>query len=449
MVVLGLGSNLGDRESYLRRAVSLLARGPHAPLSRARLSRVYSSDALVPPGAPRSWRRPYLNCALVGETRLNPHKLLRRTQEVERLLGREPAERWAPRRIDIDILWWEGITVDSPDLRIPHPGILERSFVLQPLRDLVPDATLEGTTFGAHATRPSSDDGTRAEPAPQADFKVQWPRLMGILNVTPDSFSDGGRYQNASAAATQAERLLDEGAEILDVGAESTRPDGVPVPEAEERARLAPVLTTLEELRSRRPFRLSLDSRNPRTVAWANGYGLDMINDVTGFSDSDMLAVARESDADLAFMHSLSVPVVKGEFLPDDRDPVEVLLQWGRDRLELFDRHGIHPSRLFFDPGIGFGKTTAQNWKILREIDRFHELGTPLLVGHSRKSFFRDVIDAPARERDGVTVDVSVDLARAGADVLRVHNVAAHTRRFQESFARDMTHATAVPVGGR
>lgn len=437
MVVLGLGSNLGDRETHLKRAVNLLARGPDAPLSGARLSRVYTSDALVPERAPQSWRRPYLNCALAGETHLEPRELLRWIKDVERHVGRETGKRWAPRVVDIDILWWEGVTVAAPDLHVPHLEILRRSFVLEPLRDLIPDTIHEGATFREHAERSVTRDGIGVSPAPEADFRIRWPRLMGILNLTPDSFSDGGCHQALGDAVAQAEHLLDGGAEILDVGAESTRPGAAPVSDAEERARLGPVLEALADLRRRRPFRLSLDSRNARTVQWALGYGLELVNDVTGFSDPEMRAVAARSDVDLAFMHALSVPVVKGEFLPDDRDPVELLLEWGHERLEVFDREGIRRSRLYFDPGVGFGKSTAQNWTILNEIERFHALGIPLLVGHSRKSFFREVTNRPAHERDEVTADVSVRLARAGVETLRVHDSVVHTRRFRMELARD------------
>ncbi|MDZ7780217.1 MAG: dihydropteroate synthase [Gemmatimonadota bacterium] len=445
MLVLGLGSNLGDRETHLKRAVNLLARGPDAPLTGARLSRVYTSDALVPDGAPEAWRRPFLNCALVGETTLDPEALLRRVKQIERTVGREAADRWAPRVIDIDILWWSGVTVDRPELQVPHPGLLERSFVLEPLRDLVPDAVHEGASFREHAARVAGTDPRPAGPSPESDFRVRWPRLMGILNVTPDSFSDGGRFTDAGTALAQAERLLDGGAEILDVGAESTRPDGVRVPVAEERARLRPVLDALQDLRRDR-YRLSLDSRNPETVSWALERGVDIVNDVTGFADPALVDVVSGAEVDLVCMHSLSVPVVKWEFLPEDRDPVEQLAEWGRERLEALRRKGIPSRRVYFDPGIGFGKTTAQNWTILSEVERLHSLGAPLLVGHSRKSFFRSVTDRPAPERDEATVEVSLDLARRGVEVLRVHDPAAHTRRFREEFARE-GDAPSSPVG--
>ena len=136
MVILGLGANLGNRAIHLKRAVSRLSRGCEAVLHGVKLSRIYESPALTPSGAPAAWDLPYLNCALSGETTLEPGALLRRVKEIERSLGRRDHERWAPRVIDIDILWWDGNEVRSDGLTIPHPEILRRPFVLEPLRDL-------------------------------------------------------------------------------------------------------------------------------------------------------------------------------------------------------------------------------------------------------------------------------------------------------------------------
>ena len=153
MVILGLGSNLGNRTIHLKRAISRLSRGCDAVLEAVKVSRIYESPALTPQGAPATWDLPYLNCALCGETTLEPVALLRHIQELERSLGRQDHERWAPRVIDIDILWWNGNEVRAEGLTIPHPEILTRPFVLEPLRDLIPDATLEGETIETQAGR--------------------------------------------------------------------------------------------------------------------------------------------------------------------------------------------------------------------------------------------------------------------------------------------------------
>ena len=449
MVILGLGGNLGNRAIHLKRAVSRLSRGCGAVLHGVRLSRIYESPALTPSGAPAAWDLPYLNCALSGETTLEPGPLLRRVKEIERSLGRQDHERWAPRAIDIDILWWNGSEVRCDGLTIPHPEILRRPFVLEPLRDLIPDVILEGGTVEAHATRVgsrASTAGERMRPAihsPEADFEVNCPTLMGILNVTPNSFSDGGRFMKPEAALGHARRLVEAGAGIIDVGAESTRPDGAALDPETEWQRVEPVLDGLRELQEelrppgpRNPFQISIDSRNPLTVRSALGLGVDLLNDVTGFRHPEMLEIAEGTDVPLVFMHSLSIPVVKGESIPRDRDPVEFLIAWAHERLAEFDRRGIARHRLIFDPGIGFGKTARQNWRILEHVERFHDLGIPILIGHSRKSFLEVVTDKPSAERDAETLAVSQGLTKKGVEILRVHDVKGHATQFRRHHSR-------------
>ena len=468
-MILGLGSNMGNRAIHLKRAISRLSRGCDAVLRTVRVSRVYESPALTPGGAPADWNLPYLNCALGGETSLEPGALLQHVQELERTLGRRDHERWAPRVIDIDILWWSGREMRAEGLTIPHPEILKRPFVLEPLRDLIPDALLDGETIETHAGRaqapaaavrasaaqvgasageiPGANAGALhagelpfpAHHSPEADFEVSAPTLMGVLNLTPDSFSDGGLFMEPDSAVAHARRLVGEGAGIIDVGAESTRPDGAAVDAATEWARVEPVLNGLQQLREelqppgpREPFRISIDSRHPSTVRNALGLGVDIVNDVTGFRDPEMLEIAQGTEVPLVFMHSLSIPVVKGESIPHDCDPMEFLLAWARERLARFDRHGIRRHRLVFDPGIGFGKTINQNWHILEHVERFHDLGIPLLIGHSRKSFLETVTSKPSAERDAETRAISRDLALRGVDILRVHDVKGHMALFRQ-----------------
>lgn len=441
MVILGLGSNLGDREAHLKRALNRLTRGTDAPLGDATLSRVYESPALVPDGAPRDWNLPYLNCAVMGRTRLDPLALLAAIKGVEATLGRADDARWAPRPIDIDILWWPGMERASGDLVIPHPELHRRPFALLPLADLAPDDVLNGVPFRDHPLLASPSAGSEtAVHATESELRVRFPELMGIVNVTPDSFSDGGRHERPDAAMEHAKRLLAGGATILDVGAESTRPGGDAVDPAAEWIRLEPVLEGLKKLQrdpELRPFRISLDSRNALTAARALDLGVDYLNDVTGFSDPAMREVAQGADAELIFMHALSIPVKRREYIPEDQDVIGVLSDWASDRLEVFDKAGIALHRLVFDPGVGFGKTPAQNSEILRRVAELHDLGLPLMVGHSRKYFGDIVAETPWEERDARALQVSDHLAEVGVEILRLHEVANHDRRFRERFSAE------------
>ncbi len=404
-------------------------------LHNAELSRVYESPALTPDGAPDQWDLPYLNCAVAGEPLVDPETLLGRIKEVEEALGRSQGERWAPRLIDIDVLWWPGREMHTEALEIPHPEILHRAFVLEPLGDLVPDDILEGRSFREHAERLAGDAAAGAFHSLEADYRMRYPELMGILNVTPDSFSDGGQHARPEAALEHARALVLAGAAIVDLGAESTRPAGEKVDHDEEWGRIEPVLHGLNALKQEYSFRVSLDSRNPRTVRRALDLGIDIINDVTGFSDPAMMEIAQGTDLPLIFMHSLSIPVVKGEFIPRDGDPVTFLREWGRAKLAEFETNGIAHQRLIFDPGIGFGKTSQQNWQVLGRAEELHDLETPFLIGHSRKSLFETVTDKPSEERDPETLPVSDRLVEKGVDILRVHDVGLHEAHFRNRFA--------------
>ena len=430
----------------MRKAPWCLCRGSEAVLQAVKLSRIYESPALTPVGSSPSWDLPYLNCALAGETDLEPEALLRHAQQVEKFLGRQDHERWAPRAIDIDILWWDGRELRSVDLTIPHPEILTRAFVLRPLCDLIPDVHLDGETIEVHAARVKAHAFAAEQPpvvhSPGADFAVGCPTLMGILNVTPNSFSDGGRFMEPEPAIEHARRLVEDGAGIIDVGAESTRPDGTAVDPATEWLRIEPVLEGLRGFQKERrspggadAFRISLDSRNSSTVRSALEVGVDVLNDVTGFRDPGMMEIARSTEIPLVFMHSLSIPVSKGESVPDGLDLVEFLLGWARERMVEFDENGIDRDRLIFDPGIGFGKSTRQNWRILEHVGRFHDLGIPLLIGHSRKSFLEAVTDKPSVDRDAETLTVSRGLAAEGIEILRVHDVRGHAVLFRGHMA--------------
>jgi 2-amino-4-hydroxy-6-hydroxymethyldihydropteridine diphosphokinase/dihydropteroate synthase len=429
--VLGLGSNSGDRLRYLREALFFLRN----TVKVLEVSPLYESDALLPEGAPSGWDLPFLNLVLVCETDLGPLLLLEKLKEIEKQLGRNLRGRWAPREIDIDILLMESGTFTSESLKIPHPGLYERPFVLLPLRDLVPEwklplpQTSRKDELRTISVREYVQKWRSKLPGP-IPFNTRrstehLAQLVGIVNLTPDSFSDGGLFFNSGPAIRHCSDLVQSGVGILDLGAESTRPGAEPVSPEEEWARLRPVLESLGN-----PVTLSIDTRNPKIAYDSLRLGANWINDVSGFQNPEMIEAVIESKADLVFMHSLTVPASRTELLPSRADPIQELLDWAQTRISELEFKGISKKRLIFDPGIGFGKTLEQTWEILRNLRKFHSLGVRILVGHSRKSFFNSLVPTPipAHERDLETAILSAELARSGADYLRIHHPESQTR---------------------
>lgn len=246
------------------------------------------------------------------------------------------------------------------------------------------------------------------------------PQWMGILNLSPDSFSGDGGVGDALA---RAEALVNAGADVIDIGAESTRPGATPLTHDQEWARLAPVFAALAAAPWRQHVRLSLDSYRPETVRAALDHGIDIINDVSGLQSPDMLAILRESACDIVTMHALTIPADKAVVWPDSVDPVAEILAWKTHVTARALAAGIAPERLWFDPGIGFGKTPHQSLALVLRARELVESGGRWLYGHSRKSFLTLFDDAPAANRDPLTRAFSAVLAQAGVGMLRVHEV--------------------------
>ena len=252
------------------------------------------------------------------------------------------------------------------------------------------------------------------------------PSIMGVLNLTPDSFSDGGAFLQRDAALAQFERLVADGADIIDIGAESTRPDAIPLNDEQEWARLQPVLEQIIQQPSRHKIKISIDTRHAQTAASALAMGVDIINDVGGLRDAPMRAVLAASACDIVVMHALTIPADKAAVWPSETDVVEAIMAWKSDVMTLATGTGIDPNRLIFDPGIGFGKTAEQSLALVTHAKEIIGQGGRWLYGHSRKSFLTLFSDVPAPERDALTLAFSAQLATAGVDALRVHAVAEH-----------------------
>jgi dihydropteroate synthase len=246
------------------------------------------------------------------------------------------------------------------------------------------------------------------------------PRLMGVVNVTPDSFSDGGLYLDPEAAILHGRELVEAGAEILDVGGESTRPGADPVDADEEQRRVVPVIQGLSDV----GCDLSVDTSKAPVAAAAIEAGATIVNDVTALrGDPEMAALCAERGPAVVLMHMLGEPRTMQDD-PRYDDVVAEVKTFLAERLDVAVTAGIAEEDVWLDPGIGFGKTPAHNMELLRRLAELRVLGRPLVVGTSRKSFIGKVDGSAPGERLGGTIASSVLAAAEGAAVLRVHDVA-------------------------
>lgn len=251
-------------------------------------------------------------------------------------------------------------------------------------------------------------------------------QIWGIVNVTPDSFSDGGRYLEPEAAVAQARRLVDDGADVIDVGGESTRPGAEPVSAREEAERVVPVVRALAAA----GIRVSIDTLNASTARAAVEAGASIVNDVSGgLEDPAMLSTVAALEVDYVAMHWRGRSD-RWDAVSDYADPVADVRDELRSRRDAALAAGIAPERLWLDPGVGFAKRADANWALLRGLPALAELGHPLLVGASRKRFLGALLPegAAVEERDLPTAVVSALCAEAGVRAVRVHDAAATSR---------------------
>ena len=267
----------------------------------------------------------------------------------------------------------------------------------------------------ATTSRPAPAHAPADQPVLQAMLSRPHPAVMGVLNVTPDSFSDGGQFIAPEQALAQARRMIAEGADIIDIGAESTRPYGAqPVPAAEELKRLQPILPEIVSL----GIPVSIDSMKSAVVAWALDAGATIANDVWGLQrDREMAALVAGRNVAIVIMHN--------------RDSAEAGLEIMKDIAAFFERSleiaakaGISADRIVLDPGIGFGKTQEQSMTALARLDELRRFGLPLLVGASRKRFISSVGPSEPQQRIGGSIAAHLIAVKGGARIIRTHDVA-------------------------
>jgi dihydropteroate synthase len=244
------------------------------------------------------------------------------------------------------------------------------------------------------------------------------PRVMGIVNVTPDSFSDGGKFNRSDKAIAHAMQLVEEGADILDIGGESTRPGATPVPLEEELKRVLPVIKALAQA----GVPLSIDTYKPEVMRAAIDSGVDMVNDVRALQAPNAMEIVAKSHVGVCLMHMQGLPQ-NMQVDPQYADVVLEVMEFLAARLQAAEAAGISRNRLLLDPGFGFGKRTAHNLTLLNHLSSLQSLGIPLLVGLSRKSVLGQVAGLDVDERLHASIAASVLSAIKGANIVRVHDV--------------------------
>ncbi|GAA0168059.1 hypothetical protein LIER_22865 [Lithospermum erythrorhizon] len=445
-VVIALGSNVGDRVNNFDEALLLMKQSGIKITKHACL---YETAPAYVTDQPQ-----FLNSAIRGITTLDPHELLGALKKIEKDLGRTNGIRYGPRPIDLDILFYGKNKIFSDTLTVPHERIWERPFVMAPLVDLLGSEIDSDIVASWHSLARNSNSllkswqklggesiiGREGMKRVMPIGKHLWgwsskTLTMGILNLTPDSFSDGGKYLSVEAAVSQVRGMLTEGADIIDLGAQSTRPMAARLSAQEELDRLIPVLEAVAKLPEVEGKFLSIDTFYSQVASEAVSRGAHLINDVSGGTlDPNMHSVVATLRVPYAAMHMRGDPATMQnsknlQYEDVCKEVAYELSLLARDA----EASGIPAWRIILDPGIGFSKTTGQSLDILMglrtiqsEIARrsFALSLQPLLIGCSRKRFLGQVCDRPtAVDRDPATVaSTSVGILN-GANIVRVHNV--------------------------
>lgn len=253
----------------------------------------------------------------------------------------------------------------------------------------------------------------------QRQLSLERPVVMGILNLTPDSFSDGGRYSDIDAALYQAEKMLLDGADIIDIGGESTRPGAAEVPLAEELRRVIPVIAAI---RQRFDCVISIDTSKATVMSEAVQVGADIINDIRALQEPGALQVAVASQVPVCLMHMQGAPRTM-QHQPNYQDVVQDVKHFLQQRAEQCIQAGLFAHNIILDPGFGFGKSLGHNYQLLQQLTEFVEMGMPVLAGMSRKSMIGDLLALPASERMIGSIACATIAVMAGAQIIRVHDV--------------------------
>lgn len=421
LVYLGLGSNLGNRLENLREAINFLKE--FSLFNPIFSSHVLETPAILLPESPSTWNLPYLNMVIAGTTQSSPQDLLVQIKSIEKRMGRNLAgPKWSPRIIDIDILSYKNQRIDEASLKIPHPEIKNREFLQYSLAEIGWYEDENDKTKIDSSKSNSEEPKNRTIPAfenfiPLNHF-VLYPKFVGIVNVTPDSFSDGDRFLNPDKAVQKIHSLISEGASMIDLGAQSTRPGYKEISAQQEIARLSEVFEKCYD-----------DQKSPQNVPISLDTYFDEVLEYTIKTYPGLVKCAN--------VQQLRLRTETIKMLADNGLKIVIMLNgtdlgWFDSAIKRLENWGMQKSNIIIDPGIGFQKTKLQNIETMRNLHSLRQFGTEILLGHSRKSFISSFSKTEkAEERDIETIAVSETVYESGSsDYFRVHNVRDHMRFF-------------------
>ncbi|MDZ5761338.1 dihydropteroate synthase [Lyticum sinuosum] len=414
-VYISLGSNIGNRLRNLQEAILLLIESKL--LTNIKKSIVLETQAILSDNTPLEYAdKSYLNMIISGETIKTPLDLLIDLKNIEKIMGRtESIYKYSPRIIDLDILFYDNLIINSNIITIPHPEIKNRDFIqyllsLMGKQDLLDLLNIE--------LRQKINE----YPISFLNTYIINPKLVGIINLTQDSFSDGGKFYKLNDAIAHLQNLIEDGASIIEIGAQSTRPSAIIKSLEFEHIKLNEFLKEINENFSSKNINISIDTFHSSIIIdLIKKYNIYMINDVKNDLDDNCLRFISDSGCKFCFMHSLDIPPARN--ISYNINILNKLKEWCEKYLEKLIKLGFKIKNLVFDPGIGFGKNYLQNIDIIKNIEYFKDLGCDIMLGHSRKSYIKSFSnEKEAYQRDIETIAISL-LVKNKVDFLRVHNV--------------------------
>lgn len=410
--VLGLGSNLGSPGFYIKQTIKHIKTAGIAILA---YSSVYRSEALLTDHAPPEWNRPFLNAAILIETNLSSESLLTLIKNIETQMGRNPDHaKWSPREIDIDILLTDSKPVAQSHLIIPHRELFNRYFALAPLLEIYPL---------------DQNADTRCQqltPSQKIHLKLDGPLMMGICNLTYDSYTEtGDGNKSIGSCFDHIKKLVNDGADIIDIGAESTRPGAETMTAHTEIALLNHMLEHIQQHQDQLLYMplVSIDTRKlevMQAVLKAHPW-VWMINDVEGNQLKEKAILIQKYNTNYVLTHNLGV--TKRNTQLDKTEVTQHICDFFKEKSTQLKKYGFDLNKLYLDVGFGFGKHTDAAQQILSDLEHIKQtLNLPLLIGHSRKpSILGLPKDAALETLDRATQNLSIQLRKKGADILRVH----------------------------